>query len=107
MPLSGFEWVSIFLIALGLVVPSVFAATFVARNKISAPKDYLALCIATLFSFAVVATFGIIIGVGLKRLVLEPTMFNWLGGATVGEIAGMLYIIIKAYFSKSSGNSRR
>jgi uncharacterized membrane protein len=100
--LSAFEWLSIFLIGVGLVLPSILATVFVARNKISDPKVYLALLIATLFSFAVVATFGIIIGVGLKRLVLETTMFNWLGAATIGEIAGMLYIIIKAYFGKSS-----
>jgi hypothetical protein len=68
-------------------------------NKIADFKIYLALAILTLFAFSVVATFGVIVADGLGRLKLPPALLNWLGGATVGEIAGMLYIIIKSNFS--------
>lgn len=105
MPLSPFEWVSLSLIALGLIVPSAFALTFVIQNKLSDPRAYVALALITLFSFAVVATFGIIIAQGLARLTLATSLLNWLGAATIGEIAGMLHIIIKAYFSK--GDEKR
>lgn len=98
--MSAFEWFAIILISLGIAVPSVFAFVFMASNRINDAKVYLAISISSLFSFAVVATFGIIIAQGLNRLSLASGLLNWLGGATVGEIAGMLYIIIRFYFEK-------
>jgi hypothetical protein len=98
--LTPFQWLWVLLIALGLVVPSCFALTFVIMNRISDTRTYVALALTTLFCFAVVATFGIIIAQGLGGGVfkLESSFIAWLGGATIGEIAGMLYIVIKWLF---------
>jgi hypothetical protein len=71
MQLTAFQWFWLFLIAFGIVVPSGFALTFVIRNKISDTRTYIALALTTLFYFAVIATFGIIIAQGLGDKVFK------------------------------------
>ena len=51
-----------------------------------------------LFAFSVVATFGIIVFVGIGYLRYPDWFLKWLGAATIGEIATFLGFILKYLF---------
>lgn len=57
------------------------------------------------FSGSLAATFGIILlqGFGLWGFHLEAGFLNWLGAATVGEMAGLFAIVVKSTFPSDSG----
>lgn len=61
-------------------------------------QDYMAVTLLGIYAFAVIVTFAIILLWGFKRLELEAKFVNWLGAATVGEVAGMLLFIVKKVF---------
>ena len=62
-------------------------------------QDYMAVTLLGIYAFAVIVTFAIILLWGFKRLELETKFINWLGAATVGEVAGMLLFIVKKVFA--------
>ena len=64
--------------------------------------EFIAINILGLFSLTVIETFSIILLWGLGRLELPQKIVHWLGMATVGEVAGMLLIIIKYVFPNDS-----
>jgi hypothetical protein len=61
-------------------------------------ERFIAFSVIGIFAFAVIETFSVILLWGLGRLELPASFVNWLGAATIGEVAGMLYIIIRAVF---------
>jgi len=69
------------------------------------PKDLrvlIALIVLGVFSFAVMATFDVVVFWGLGTLKLPEAFVHWLGVVTVGEIAGLLVIIVRRIFPKDS-----
>jgi hypothetical protein len=61
-------------------------------------RDLVTLVFLGLYVFAVISTFAIIVLWGLQRLDLPNKFMMWLGGATVGEIAGLLAFGYKELF---------
>ena len=60
-----------------------------------------------LFSFSVVATFGIIVGYGTGFLRYPDWFLRWMGTATIGEIATFLGYIVKYLFPQTIKNKRK
>lgn len=84
-------------IGVGLLV---FAAIFPSAailwwGRPSTLSDFVTLVFLWIYMFAVIATFAIIVLWGLGRLDLPGNFMKWLGGATVGEIAGLLLFVLK------------
>jgi hypothetical protein len=77
-------------------------AVFIASNKISDPKVFIAITLTSLFVLATTSTMAIIILWGAKLLTLDQAFVKWLGGATVAEVAGILTIIINYYFKEAA-----
>jgi hypothetical protein len=50
------------------------------------------------YMFAVIATFAIIILWGLGRLDIPESFMKWLGGATIGEVVGLVVFVIKQIY---------
>lgn len=87
-------------IGIGLLV---FAAIFPSAvilwwGRPGALSDFVTLVILWIYMFAVISTFAIILLWGLGRLDLPAGFMKWLGGATVGEIAGLLLFALKHVF---------
>lgn len=80
--LSGFGWV------------------FMTSNHINDPKVYVALMLTSLFALATTTTLAIIFLWGAGILSFSEQFMNWLGGATVAEVAGILIIIVNFYFAQ-------
>lgn len=73
-------------------------AYFIAKNHIHDPKVFIGITLTCLFVLATTTTLGIIILWGAKVLTFDAAFMNWLGGATVAEVAGILTIIVNFYF---------
>lgn len=52
-----------------------------------------------LFACTVVATFVLIFLKGSGHIILSDGFMQWLGGATISEVAGMLLIIVRKLWS--------
>jgi hypothetical protein len=61
--------------------------------------NFIALTFLGTYVFAVIETFAVILLWGLGRLSLPSTFVPWLGGATIGEIAGLLLLVVKKVFA--------
>jgi hypothetical protein len=91
-------WLALILIVAVLFILTAGCAFFIARNHISDPKVFISITLTSLFVLATTTTLGIIILWGAQKLIFEASFMNWLGGATVAEVAGILTIIVNFYF---------
>jgi hypothetical protein len=91
-------WLALILIGAVLFILTAGCAFFIARNHISDPKVFIGITLTSLFVLATTTTLGIIILWGARILTFDATFMNWLGGATVAEVAGILTIIVNFYF---------
>jgi hypothetical protein len=96
--MSIWYWIAILLIGAVLVILAINGFVFISQNKISDPRDFIALTLTSLFVLATTSTLAIIILWGAKLLAFPDSFMQWLGGATVAEVAGILTIIINYYF---------
>jgi hypothetical protein len=99
-PVNGWHWVGYSLIIAVLLILALNGAWFMHSNHISDPRVYIAITLTSLFVLATTTTLAIIFLWGAKVLDLDKTFMNWLGGATVAEVAGILTIIVNFYFAK-------
>ncbi|MES0490584.1 MAG: hypothetical protein ABUK01_11355 [Leptospirales bacterium] len=51
-----------------------------------------------LFAASMTATFVIIFGIALWEFKLPKSFLNWMGGATIGQIGGLMAIVYKGVF---------
>ncbi len=72
-------------------------------------REKLAIRIFVVFSGTVALTYTLIFLWGFKIIALPGAFVHWLGGATVGQTAGMLTLILRDLFpgGKRSGTSGR
>ena len=91
-------WLALLLVGAVLFILTAGCAFFIARNHISDPKVFIGITLTSLFVLATTTTLGIIILWGAKVLAFDASFMNWLGGATVAEVAGILTIIVNFYF---------
>ena len=99
-PVTGWHWVGYSLVIGVLLILALSGAWFVYSNHISDPRVFIAIMLTSLFVLATTTTLAIIFLWGAKVLDLDKTFMNWLGGATVAEVAGILTIIVNFYFAK-------
>lgn len=79
------------------VMPLVVGWGFLSRGDFDI-RDFVGVTLIGIFAFAVIETFSIIIMWGLERLKIPDKFIYWLGGATVGEIAGLAVYVVAALF---------
>ena len=99
--MNVWEWIAMLLIGVVLMILAANGFVFIASNKISDPKDFIAITLTSLFVLTTTSTLAIIILWGASLLKLDLGFVKWLGGATVAEVAGILSIIINYYFKKA------
>ena len=101
MPLT--YWLALMLVGAVLFILTAGVSYFILRNHIRDPKVFIGMTLTSLFILATTTTLGIIILWGAKVLTYEASFMNWLGGATVAEVAGILTIIVNFYFKVQTG----
>ncbi len=50
------------------------------------------------YGFSILATFGLFYLKGLGLISLSESLMNWLGGAILGELAGLFALVIRGMF---------
>lgn len=92
-----------YILVAGVMVTLVaFGWIFMSSNSISDPKVYIAITLTSLFVLATTTTLAMIFLWGAGVLNFTEKFMNWLGGATVAEVAGILTIIISSYFTNQN-----
>lgn len=91
-------WVPYALIFGTFAVLAAGSWVFLSKNNISDPRIFIAVGVTATFIFATLATFSLILGAATGHFTLDNTFMRWLGGATIGEIATMLSVILGWYF---------
>ena len=83
---------------LGLLAVAVLVPTLgmIWWGKPTGFPEFTSMILLWIYMFAVIATFSIVILWGLGRLELPAKFMNWLGGATIGEIAGLVVMVVRA-----------
>jgi hypothetical protein len=89
------------------MIAGVFASlgggwSFIAFNKKSDPKEFIGITMVALFIFVTTSTMGLIVLATCNppQITLDASFLKWLGGATIAEVAGIVTLIVKAYFTK-------
>ncbi len=85
---------------LGLLAVAVFVPSLamVWWGRPTGFPEFTSMILLWIYMFAVIATFSIVILWGLGRLELPEKFMNWLGGATIGEVAGLVIFVVKQIF---------
>jgi uncharacterized membrane protein len=60
-------------------------------------SEVITVSVLGLYVFVVFETFAVFFLTGLGRLSFPDKFLHWLGGATVGEVVGLLYYVIKHF----------
>jgi hypothetical protein len=83
------------LLAFAVLVPSL---ALLLWGRAETFAQFVSMIFLWIYMFAVIATFAIVILWGLGRLDIPDSFMKWLGGATIGEIAGLLAFVVKQIF---------
>ena len=83
------------------IVVTVFSAVFMMSNKISDLRTWLALALTATFIVCCIASLALIIGLGNGTMQIDASLLKWLGGATIAEVAGIVLIVYRFFFSAS------
>ena len=100
--ISKWHWVGYALIIVVLLILAANGFLFIFWNHISDPKVFIAITLMSLFVLATTTTLAIIFLWGAGVLTFDKDFMQWLGGATVAEVAGILIIIVNFYFAGSA-----
>ncbi|MGH9453392.1 MAG: hypothetical protein ACRD2O_05425 [Terriglobia bacterium] len=96
---SGYELgVALILLLFG-AAPIIAGWVFLWHSK-SGVSDWIVVNVVGIFAFAVVETFAVILLWGFGRVSLPESFARWLGGATIGEVATMLILLIEHFFPR-------
>ena len=87
------------LTAVAFLVVTTFSAFFMISNRISDLRTWLALSLTATFIVCCIATLALIIGSGNGTMTFEPSLLRWLGGATIAEVAGIVLIVYRFFFT--------
>ena len=97
-PMTGSERLAtLALLAFG-TLPFLAAWTYIYAHKEMALDQLITLNVLAAFFFTVIETFSLILLRGFGRIAVPDKFMHWLGGATVGQVGGMLVWIIKKVF---------
>jgi hypothetical protein len=70
------------------------------QEHINSLQRFITYCSVIVFSVSIISTLALIFLIGFKAVSLPDSFLNWLGGATIGELGGLLLIVYKSVFSK-------
>jgi hypothetical protein len=90
------------LIAVTLIIVTVFSAVFMMSNKIDDLRTWLALALTATFILLCVGTFSLIIAYGNATMTFNTTFLQYLGGVTIAEVAGIVVIVFNFFFKAPS-----
>jgi hypothetical protein len=90
------------LTSLAFLVVTIFSAVFMMSNKISDLRTWLALALTATFIVCCVATVALIIGNGNGTMKFDEKFLQWLGGATIAEVAGIVMIVFRFFFTATA-----
>ena|SRR5271155_284131 len=91
---QSFEWIAVSLFLFVGFVP--LYAMWITLDRMQLNNENLLLCsMLGIFMFTVIETFTVILLWGFKKIQLPKEFARWLGGATIGEVAVLLVIIVK------------
>ena len=79
------------------LLPFVAGYSFLWRRTFNL-QEVEAITLFATFWFAVIETFAIIVLSGMRKLYYEQGFLKWMAGITVGELAGLVYYIVKSTF---------
>ena len=68
-------------------------------NRIADLRTWLALALTATFIVCCIATLAVIIGTGNGTMQFDPALLKWLGGATIAEVAGIVLIVFRFFFT--------
>jgi hypothetical protein len=91
-----------FLIAFTVIIVTVFSAVFMMLNKIDDLRTWLALALTDTFVICTITTLALIIAAGTNAMTFEAGFLRWLGGATIAEVAGIVAIVFRFFFTNPS-----
>lgn len=75
------------------------------QRHINKLQRILAISSMSIYIVAILATFGLIYLIGFGCMSgLDGEFVYWIGGATVGQLGGLLFIVYKSVFGKSRIN---
>ena len=97
-PPTKFAYFGYVIMGAAFVLPFVGVWTFIAKNHLNTPEEFVSLTVISLFIFVTMSTIGLIVLGSSGELQISEAFLKWLAGATIAEVAGMCGIIIKAYF---------
>jgi hypothetical protein len=97
-PITGSERLAtLSLLAFG-TIPFLVAWLYIYVHKDMTFEQLITLNVLAAFFFTMIETFSLILLRGFGRISVPDKFMHWLGGATVGQVAGMLLWIIKKLF---------
>ncbi|GAC1418675.1 MAG: hypothetical protein NVSMB62_10640 [Acidobacteriaceae bacterium] len=87
------------LISFTVLVVTLFSAIFMMSNKIDDLRTWLALALTDTFIVCTLTTLALIIAAGTDTMEFKEDFLRWLGGATVAEVAGIVLIVFRFFFT--------
>lgn len=97
-PITGSERLAtLALLAFG-TLPFFVGWSYIYGHKEMTFEQLITLNVLAAFFFTVIETFSLILLRGFGRISVPDKFMHWLGGATVGQVGGMLLWIVKKLF---------
>lgn len=96
---TKFGYFGYVIMAAAFVLPFCGVSFFMFWNHIGDPKVFVSLAMICLFVFVTMSTIGLIVLGSAGELNISEDFLKWLAGATIAEVAGIVLIIVKAYFA--------
>lgn len=87
------------LIGFTVLVVTIFSAIFMMSNKIDDLRTWLALALTDTFVVCTLTTLALIIAAGTNTMTFNEDFLRWLGGATIAEVAGIVLIVFRFFFT--------
>jgi hypothetical protein len=76
-----------------------FCYVFIAANRISDTRVWLALGLVSTFIYCCVCTITVFVGLAAGTWSFkDDSLIKWMGGLTVAEIAGMVTLVLTFFF---------
>ena len=88
------------------LIVTVFSAVFMLSNRIADLRTWLALALTATFIVCCIATLALIIGVSNGSMTIDTSLLQWLGGATIAEVAGIVLIVYRFFFAAGADVGR-
>jgi Na+/H+ antiporter NhaC len=83
---------------LSLLILTVFSVMFMMSNRIDDLRTWLARALTDTFIVLCIGTFSLIIASDGGTMNFKEDFLEWLGAATIAEVAGIVLIVFRFFF---------